>query len=86
MKTRHKIIIVLKFIANFYVAIKISVNVDPAKWEMERRFTIDNHAIKHRLFAKIWKLDAESKFIVDILEELLFNKAVNFNKLSQPFL
>ena len=40
---------------------------------MERRFTIDNHAIKH-LQEKIWKLDDESKIIVDILKELLFNK------------
>ena len=30
---------------------------------------------------KFWKLDAESK-LVDILEELPFNKVVNFNKLS----
>ena len=34
---------------------------------------------------KFWKLNAESKFIVDILEALPFIKVVNFNKLSHFF-
>ena len=49
---------------------------------MEWRFTIDNDAIKH-FSEKLWNLDAESKFIVDILEELLFNKAMFTQDRSQ---
>ena len=50
---------------------------------MQRRFTIDNHVIKQFLMGKIMETRRKkSKFVVDILEELPFNKVVNFNKLS----
>ena len=51
--------------------------------ENGEQFMIDNHASKH-LWEKIWKLDAESKFTVDILEELLFNK-LEYYVISFPY-